>query len=433
METEIEIKLLAVEASSFIVDLPGVSTTTVYEGDFLAAESFLRERVAQVMLLNPWLAGRLIRRHSEKGARLYLKYKSIVTDFSSFFRVVDDAINAARLEDLYAPRELNPALALLLETHLVPAGHLLIDVLPAPPLFKVSLLKMPAGRFMLVTSISHVISDGSTYYALHCMLSQSLHMHAKPRALRVERIRQLKPAVDALIGGKDKLIEPLSWLTSPGSIIRIISLMIAGPRQRYFMNIIPNSWASQQKKTAVIDATAAGRAVEFVSTNDCIMSALAKVSKDRVILMAVNLRGRVAGLEIKKDLAGNYEFGMPFCTEDLDEAWKVRVAISSPHLCSMSMKSFPGFCESMSWNCGVSLVTNWATFYHDVELPKSTMIRHMPAPLRYTSSMPLCVYIIFAPREGELEFCACVRTPNVTAKALTEAFSMHYEAPLKSL
>ena len=425
---EKEVKLLAVEASSFIVGLPGVSTTTVYEGNFQAVVSFLSERVLQVVRLNPWLVGHLVK----KDERLYLRYNETITanDSSLFFNVIDDTTTSAHLDDAYSPRELNPALALLLDAYLVPQGTALIGVCPAPALFKVSLLKMHANRFMLVTSISHIIADGSTYYALHCMLGKGSLPHAQPRALCVERVRQLKPKVDALIGGNNKMMESMSWLTSPGSLLRIISLFVAGPRQRYFMNIVPTSWATQQKKKAVIAATDAGiKTVSYVSTNDCIMSALANVNRDKVVLMAVNLRGRVPGLEIEKDLAGNYEQALPFLFEDVDYAWKVREAISSSHLCRISKKSLPGFCESSSWNCGVSLVTNWATFYHDVEFPKASLIRHMPAPPLDTSKVPMCVYIIFSPREGELEFCACVRNSNVTSKSLTEAFLAPYEAP----
>ena len=131
-----------------------------------------------------------------------------------------------------------------------------------------------------------------------------------------------------------------------------------------------------------------------------------------MVLMAVNMRGRVPGLELESDLAGNYEIGMPFLAEDIDAAWKVRLALGANRLGRLSSRSLPSFCEAASWSCGLSLVTNWSTFYHDLHLPSSSLIRHMPAPVQDTSILLMCIYIIFSPREGEIEYCARVWNPN---------------------
>ena len=183
--------------------------------------------MALIVRLNPWLSGRLIRRHCEKGDRKFLAFneEETVSSFSSFFNHVDDSVTASRLDDVDSLRELNPALTELLDPYLVPHTKALINVLPAPALFKVTLLKMRADRFMLVMSISHVISDGSTYYALYGMLSQGSRPFAQPRSLRVERIRKLKPSLDAIMGGNGKLTESLDWVTSPDSLLRIVSLV----------------------------------------------------------------------------------------------------------------------------------------------------------------------------------------------------------------
>lgn len=51
------------------------------------------------------------------------------------------------------------------------------------------------------------------------------------------------------------------------------------------------------------------------------------------------MRGRVPGLELESDLAGNYEIGIPFLAEDIDAAWKVRLALGANRLGRLSSRS----------------------------------------------------------------------------------------------
>jgi hypothetical protein len=96
----------------------------------------------------------------------------------------------------------------------------------------------------------------------------------------------------------------------------------------------------------------------------------------------------------------------------------VRRSLSAGRLRRLSNKPLPGFFESFSRRCGVSLVSNWATFYHDVALPGAVLLKHMPCPSDAIDSFPMCVYVIYAPREGEVEIVAAVRNARVTTAAL---------------
>ena len=105
-------------------------------------------------------------------------------------------------------------------------------------------------------------------------------------------------------------------VTSPGSLFRIVKLLLLGPKIRVGVQRVSSEWVAQRKAAETTAAAAEG--VAFVSTNDVIMAALARASQDSVVIMAVNLRGRVAGLG--HDMAGNYENGIALLREDADAA-----------------------------------------------------------------------------------------------------------------
>lgn len=56
-------ELLAVEKSPYLMSVPGIATATEFTGEPPVAA--LRERLQQVVELNLWLAGRLVRRDGD--------------------------------------------------------------------------------------------------------------------------------------------------------------------------------------------------------------------------------------------------------------------------------------------------------------------------------------------------------------------------------
>ena len=187
------------------------------------------------MNLNPWLGGRLFWCDSPSGEtprKLHLAYDaaavSAAAEAGDFFEFV--AVDEAkRLDDAYSAyqRGISPAstgtLAAALDPFVVPGGTVrgpqLVEAAdPAPRLFRVSLHALSGGRFMLVTSLSHILGDGATYYALHCMLGQGAKPHAQPRALTVTRMddAEIGDKTDALMGGPGAGMEWVSWLRRRG-------------------------------------------------------------------------------------------------------------------------------------------------------------------------------------------------------------------------
>ena len=157
-------------------DQPPISTVTFFHGT-LPRRSFT-ERVQGVLNANPWLAGRL------DGKALAVPETPSIGDHLAF--VQNEALTADKplstLEALTAPL-------------LAPSGQ----AAAAAPLWRVTVVESAPERFALVISLSHVLADGYTYYAIYHQLSvagdaadqlgaDTTDAHAPPTALLAERL-----------------------------------------------------------------------------------------------------------------------------------------------------------------------------------------------------------------------------------------------------
>jgi hypothetical protein len=457
---EVSVELLPIENSALVLSLPGISTATVYEGDPAVCEEHLRKRVGEVLRLNPWLLGRLER--SARTGRVHLVHRvyrngAAVTeeaeveaeaeaDAAAAAAAVFSVADAPGLGAASQPYE-ETARALL---HLRVAKG--VDCLAAaargappsllPPLLRVTLLRTAPRAFVVFFSFSHVAGDGATFYELHSMLGDGAAADgAAPRALRFERAgaEEYEAAADKLMGGaRGAVNEAIAWILSAGSILRILAHMALGARPRAEQQRVPPAWVAERKRAAAAEvAAAAGAPAQssafaaegprapapapaFVSTNDIVVSALARVSGDDLIFMAANLRGRVAGID--RDLAGNFETMVPLLAEDVATPALVRRAVAPGRLHRASLEHgarLPSPLAALFTRACV--ITNWSSFYRDVAIPGATLVRHLPIAETHSANMESVV--VFAPRAGEVEVIWLTRNPRVTPKALAAAFS----------
>lgn len=378
-----------------------ISTVTFFDGgDVDVAEAFLRARVSEVVVANPWLTGRLY-----WGARgvLRLSYEGSGASGSG-------ASGAFAVADAPAGLDADTgceAAGVLLEPFVACSGIACVGVQPPPPLFRVTLLRIGADRFALIVSLSHTVADGATYYALFAQLG----VGGTVRALRAERLAvgAVEAAADAVMGGPGTFNEYRRWLLSPASILRAVSTLVLGERLRVLSQPVPPQWVAQQKAAA-----GAG-----VSTNDVVTSGLARLTHDDVVFMSLNLRGRAAGIDAT--LAGNYETSLPYTRDDAATPAAIRASLSSPsRLRRVSDAPLPTGCGSL--RASICAVTNWAGFAREeLRLPGGAVLRrHAPVAAHFFGPS---AYIIFAPRAGEVEVLAVTRNPRVTAAALAAAFA----------
>jgi len=157
-----------------------------------------------------------------------------------------------------------------------------------------------------------------------------------------------------------------------------------------------------------------------VSTNDLVVCALARLTRADVVLMAANLRGRVACA--RGDDAGNYETMVPLLAADAATPALVRAALAPGRLARASAAAGPplpsGAAAALS---SAAVVTNWASFYADVRLPGAALVRHLPVAETHGANMES--FVVYAPRAGDVAVVALTRSPRVTAETLGAAFA----------
>ena len=432
---EVAVDLLPVEASALVLNLPAICTATFSEGDAAAAEAHLRARVEEVLRLNPWLLGRLALARGASGepARLRLLHAAAAPPGAAarVFGVADApglglgedaadyAATARRLLHLRVPQGV-ACLAAAGARDANAEGS--AEAPPPPPLLRVTLVRASARRFAVFFSFSHVAGDGATFYELH----KQLGLDEAPRALRCARVdaARYETAADALMGGKRGAVnEAVQWILTPGSIFRILVDMLFGAPPRAALQRVPAEWVAGEKRRfsspSPSPAAAAAPETPFVSTNDVVMAALARLSGDNLLFMAANLRGRVAGVD--RELAGNYETMVPLLPEDVASAACVRRAVAGGRLLRASPAApLPGFFAALL-RTRACVVTNWSSFYRDVRLPGAQLLRHLPVAELHSANMESAV--VFAPRAGETEVVWLTRNARVTEAAMARAFA----------
>ena len=146
-----------------------------------------------------------------------------------------------------------------------------------------------------------------------------------------------------------------------------------------------------------------------ISTNDIITSAFFRATRCDLGLMAMNLRPRVPDLA---DLhAGNYETVLVLRSKDYEAPVSVRNAVEAVNQRVLNPSTFPGFWRTLFTK--FTVVTNWATFYHDVKFSYCELIRHHPVVDYTTGGLETCC--VFRPKSEQIAILAAT-TRNSSAK-----------------
>ena len=175
-----QLKLLPAETEIAIMLSPSISTITFCNGDAAGALVWTRRRLAEILLANPWLDGRL--RRAEGGETVLLCPTSKPAE--------EDALPAALFREGGA--SISRAMPYERVAAAIEAAGLLVKrgrdcIGRDEPLFKVALLldaEVPSDMFALSFSMSHVLGDGDTFYAVHNMLSKNAPVHPTPFTLQ---------------------------------------------------------------------------------------------------------------------------------------------------------------------------------------------------------------------------------------------------------
>ena len=363
------LELLPGETSSVMMGMaPAIATCTFLVGDHREAAERLRARVREILLLNPWLGGRLDQVRGER--RPVLVYGSAPAhDDPALGGVFVHAVpGKVKLSDATPYREVEPALrSMLVKTGSACLGR------ADEPIFRVAVIPdaaSPGARWALVVSLSHVVADGHTFYQVHNMLSDN----CAARVLEPKRnVDVPNKAETAMCGEGDFLAKP-----RPGLLLSLISAglvgRIMGPKCTVALHLVDNAYVAQRKAEAALEGGA-----PYVSTNDVVTSEVLVSAGSSLGLMDVNLRGRVP--ECTANLAGNYEDKIVYRPNDYASPALVRASVKDPARLVRASKPRTPLPESLRdfWRLdSMAAVSNWSTFAEEVEIEGHRAELHVP-------------------------------------------------------
>ena len=340
-----------------------VASCTWFAGNSTRAKDHLQRRLLEMIVLNPWLQGRLTRKaaprrlscFSRKQLHLVYEEKSTLTSTEGLFTVHDDASI-----DESIPYAANYQ---CFEPYIVPGGEDAVDAEGAP-LYRVALVRISQASYAIVESLNHAVGDGSTFYELRKMLSVA----AVPRGLIIQRHPTfLKDAVAAT--GGDIATSFMAFYPT------MVRNLMKGSICTATVQPISAAWLEEGKSSA-LELSAD---VKFLSSNDVIMSFLGR--RAHVTFFAKNMR-RCVG-RVTAEHAGNYSALLPLLPSDCASPSIIRRSVSSVPLRRVSYKrplpgpfslgtfALPRFTQPLA-------VTNWSSLYEDLVMPAAEMLRHQP-------------------------------------------------------
>jgi len=363
--------------------LKGVTTATFFRGGAAdGAAGHLRSRVAAVLRVNPWLAGRLV-----KGSPPRLEWQAELSEAEAAAAAEEQVALAppagpAGLRHGCSYAALDKAINNNLDLE-VPFGS--VCIAKSLPIFKVAVVPEldDPSAFSVVVSLSHTVCDGATFNAVRNMLSEG----APVRALEARRpegfdfVQACKTAFGADTQG---------YLMGGAIMWNFLTTGFFGRRKKLSLRRVNGAEVEKAKAEAK-----AGGAVAYVSTNDVVTSAFFRASGCRNGHMAVDCRGRIDGCA--PDHAGNNEFFIMYEPTDFASPALIRQSLPKLRRAAVPATRFPGFfgrCRAR-----IAMASNWATNAQELQLPGCEHVLQVPYQDPGFVMCDTCV--VFQPRAGE--------------------------------
>jgi hypothetical protein len=250
--------------------------------------------------------------------------------------------------------------------------------------------------FAVIFSLSHVIADGFTYYKLLAMISSS----GTITSLNPKRKHEIEEQSKAAMGIKEK-----AWIATGSVIYNVITGMLCG-KKAWFESYLLDPVRVEKEKAQP------GPGVEFVSTNDVLVSTFGNAVNPRVLLMPINYRDKLPAFTAQD--AGNYEGALLFGPEDYASAGKIRKTLQTgpPEYLrggggGVIPRSLPGCCETM--RCRIGLCTSWVfSFFQELDIEGCEQLLH--TAYLDVNAVPFDLAVIYRPKAGQTAVAFFVRS-----------------------
>jgi hypothetical protein len=304
------IELLPVERSIICNMSPPISSVTYFKGNVAHVEKYFAERVTAIVAANPWLVSVLDRDLESNVVGAYYSSEGL-PELSTYFSVRRDIlVSRSRTPYLKMVRILSPVLC----------KRAFETVGKEETSFKVALIpdaEDPEGRFALIVSASHILMDGHGYGKLYNMLSSDVTEIESLNPIRKPDVHE-KIVKEAFCNVPDMSMSPEPFSIAWHVITHIWDALF--PLTQFYLFRVSNDWVNSGK--ALVKEEREENGVDFVSTNDLLVSAFFNLSKPRFAVSTINFRGRIKGCE--ENDVGNYEGIMDYFAES---DWKTPAMI----------------------------------------------------------------------------------------------------------
>jgi hypothetical protein len=402
-QREVVIPLLPLEEKCYALNGSPISSLTWFEGDHDQACATLRQSTRAIVRANPWLLGHVVKR---KGKVFLIHHESQSEDFDcDKDGCKEHPRMVPNLPHIVDPRDSPLHRGIAIDDTADMCRPYLVQNGPSQFLWKVTIVPCsvaPRQFFAVVHSMSHVVSDGHTYYNIHNML----FANSEIRPLNARRIFETVQLQKEGLGHKEYgLFDSPGFLT--GIICGVVKSALLAPmrmapkiKKRYF--IVDNDKLEQAKKEAMA-SNHNDSGVAFVSTNDVITSWFFRQSQCSYGLMALNFRNRLE--EHHDNLAGNYENSVLYYAQDFATPTLIRMSLmpkdSWRRQVTFRTTTTPSLWKHLKGH--FSLLSNWSSFATNSNLPNCRELLHFPLFARGKHPLPnnLSVGIIFRVGPGK--------------------------------
>jgi hypothetical protein len=381
--------LLSTEDTWNLLREPGVTTISFFNGgDHSKSVEQFKEKVKKIVLSNPWIAGRLVR----KNKKLCLAIPTTITE-THLENLV--CTQAASLSTIHSDVSYKTLCRLIGKTDVVvKSGYKIIG--KSDFVSKFTLLQVANDQLAMFLSISHTVADGHTYYKIMNVLSSG-----EIEVLNPERKHEYVPKSVAAVGEKEH-----KMVFSSALMCDVIGGMLCdGPKAIAQARHVDMEKIQMAKAQASARAPGEGDDPFVCSTNDVITSSFGKATNSCIMMMAFNLRGRLEN--INADDAGNYLSVIPYDAAGFETPEAIRASLQQGGAFARKGKGkLPSFWKLS--RARISLITSWAfpafkadLHYYDKH-GNANIPLHLHLPIINIDQVPFPIAVVFKPSFGKL-------------------------------
>jgi hypothetical protein len=424
-----------------------IPTVSFYKGDL--DSSLISNRLEEILTVNPWLAGRLTRSHDLSLASLHSEHFDRSTLSRYYQEIVIDNTKLSKEKRFHETSSLEVLLSHV-ESYFVKKG---IDCINKDEvLFKVVVIKVMDNnddnddggdvnnndaakgekkkelsiiRTVVLVCMSHVLGDGYTYYNIFSSLDRSKEI-VRLNAFRksdifLSKMEEIQGSAYMNLLKSPLLFGCFMWnilfASQPTIQFYKVNNEIIKKMKSQFQTSTNDGSMSPSLSLAI--TASEKKDSSFVSTNDILSSWFFQKCQSTYGFIAINARNRIK--ELGNTLAGKYVTLIFYDPEDYSDPRNIRRSL--PRLSShkeAGQSKVLSIWDYVKFN--VASVTNWATFFHQVEynIEKNPFIIHYPLISKKECGTKDFL-VIFAPKKDEIGLFLMSRSLNEEKDWLTSS------------